>query len=138
MTDSTPPGWYYAEGDPPGTQRYWDGLTWQGDPQPVPATQDGVGAQGFAVTRNGGYAQDSQAVLALILSILGLITCCGLTCPIGWYLGQKEITAIDAGLRQPSNRGTANAGKIVGIVGTALYGLALLAYIIIIVAVTAV
>jgi hypothetical protein len=31
------PGWYHAEGDPPGTQRYWDGAAWQGEPQPVPA-----------------------------------------------------------------------------------------------------
>ncbi len=32
---TTPPGWYHAEGDPPGTQRYWDGMQWQGGPQPV-------------------------------------------------------------------------------------------------------
>ena len=30
-----PAGWYYAQGDPPDTQRYWDGSAWQGDPQPV-------------------------------------------------------------------------------------------------------
>lgn len=24
-TGGQPAGWYYAEGDPPGTQRYWDG-----------------------------------------------------------------------------------------------------------------
>lgn len=33
---SQPPGWYYAEGDPSGTQRYWDGQTWQGNAQPIP------------------------------------------------------------------------------------------------------
>ncbi|MEM7339710.1 MAG: RDD family protein [Actinomycetota bacterium] len=31
----TPPGWYYAQGDPPGTQRYWDGAQWVGEPEPV-------------------------------------------------------------------------------------------------------
>jgi len=38
MTDTggTPPGWYYAPGDPEGTQRYWDGAQWIGEPQPVP------------------------------------------------------------------------------------------------------
>lgn len=37
---SQPAGWYYAQGDPPGTQRYWDGQAWQGSPQPVvPAGQ---------------------------------------------------------------------------------------------------
>ena len=34
--DVRPPGWYHAEGDVAGTQRYWDGGEWKGDPQPVP------------------------------------------------------------------------------------------------------
>ena len=29
-------GWFQAEGDPPGTQRYWDGSAWVGEPHPVP------------------------------------------------------------------------------------------------------
>ncbi len=33
----TPPGWYNAQGDPPGTQRYWDGTAWTGEPRPVQA-----------------------------------------------------------------------------------------------------
>lgn len=38
-----PAGWYYAQGDPPGTHRYWDGSSWQGEPQPVnPTTQYGA------------------------------------------------------------------------------------------------
>lgn len=24
------PGWYFAEGDPPGTERYWNGTAWEG------------------------------------------------------------------------------------------------------------
>ena len=35
-TGGTPAGWYHAPGDPEGTQRYWDGAQWIGDPQPVP------------------------------------------------------------------------------------------------------
>jgi uncharacterized RDD family membrane protein YckC len=31
----TPAGWYYAPGDPEGTQRYWDGAQWIGDPQAI-------------------------------------------------------------------------------------------------------
>lgn len=42
-----PPGWYYAQGDPPGTQRYWDGQKWEGGPQPVPgAGQDAMAGAG--------------------------------------------------------------------------------------------
>ncbi len=32
---ATPAGWYHAPGDPDGTQRYWDGSQWTGEPQPV-------------------------------------------------------------------------------------------------------
>ncbi len=43
-----PAGWYYAEGDPPGTHRYWDGVMWQGGPQPVAGSvlQGGPGQTG--------------------------------------------------------------------------------------------
>lgn len=34
-TGGTPAGWYYAPGDPEGTQRYWDGAQWIGDPQSI-------------------------------------------------------------------------------------------------------
>ncbi|MFW2382482.1 MAG: RDD family protein [Acidimicrobiales bacterium] len=47
MTDAsgqTPPGWYYAAGDPPGTHRYWDGAQWQGGPQPVAGAPGTPGA----------------------------------------------------------------------------------------------
>ena len=37
MSDQ-PAGHYYAEGDPPGTVRYWDGTQWVGDPIPAPPT----------------------------------------------------------------------------------------------------
>ncbi|MFV0257745.1 MAG: RDD family protein [Acidimicrobiales bacterium] len=43
MTDqSQPAGWYYAQGDPPGTHRYWDGSQWVGGAQPVPGASDSV------------------------------------------------------------------------------------------------
>ena len=34
-----PAGWYSAEGDPEGTTRYWDGSSWQGEPQQAPDDQ---------------------------------------------------------------------------------------------------
>lgn len=42
---TTPPGWYHAQGDPPGTNRFWDGMQWVGDPQIV--NPGGFGAPGF-------------------------------------------------------------------------------------------
>ena len=34
-----PAGWYYAEGDEPGTTRYWDGSQWQSEAQEAPAME---------------------------------------------------------------------------------------------------
>ena len=44
-------------------------------------------------------------------------------------MGNNELKAIDAGRRPPENRGTANAGKILGIIGTVLLGLAIVGLI---------
>lgn len=38
MSDSAQPGWYHAEGDPPNTERYWDGTAWTEGPRPVGGT----------------------------------------------------------------------------------------------------
>jgi len=37
------PGWYHAEGDPPGTTRYWDGSTWVGGASREQDRQTGLG-----------------------------------------------------------------------------------------------
>lgn len=29
-TSQPAPGWYFAQGDPPGTERYWSGAAWEG------------------------------------------------------------------------------------------------------------
>jgi len=34
MGDGAAAGWYVAQGDPPGTLRYWDGTQWVGGPVP--------------------------------------------------------------------------------------------------------
>jgi uncharacterized RDD family membrane protein YckC len=34
-TPTTPPGWYPAPGDPPGTHRYWNGTDWTTGPTPI-------------------------------------------------------------------------------------------------------
>ena len=76
------------------------------------------------------YPEESQAVVALTLSVIGLVVCGGLLCPIGWYLANKEIAGIDAGRRDPSKRDMAQAGKIVGIIGTVLTALAIVAFVV--------
>jgi uncharacterized RDD family membrane protein YckC len=66
------PGWYYAQGDAPGTQRYWDGTQWVGGPQQIDQGQD-------TITSGGGVgvpAEFGQRVVAYLINyalILGVV-----------------------------------------------------------------
>lgn len=75
-------------------------------------------------SESGQYPEASQATTVLVLGILGLVLC-GILAPFAWVMGNRELEAIDAGKRPPENRGTANAGKILGIIGTVLLGIGL-------------
>lgn len=70
------------------------------------------------------YPEQSQATTILILGILSIV-CCGLLGIAAWIMGNNEIKAIDEGRRPPENRGTANAGRICGIIGVVLSALGL-------------
>lgn len=68
MSDSgsTPPGWYHAQGDPEGTQRYWDGGQWVGSPQPAVGTP--VGTYAAQPLLGGGTpAQLGDRVVAYLI-----------------------------------------------------------------------
>ncbi len=68
--------------------------------------------------------QSSQATTALIVGIVGVV-CCGLAAPFAWYLGNKELQQIAAGLAPASGEGAAKAGKILGMIGSVLLILSL-------------
>jgi Mg/Co/Ni transporter MgtE len=70
------------------------------------------------------YPEASQATTALALGIVGLFV--NFLAPFAWWVGQRELGAIDAGRRSPHNRGTANVGKILGIIGTVLLAFSIL------------
>lgn len=65
------------------------------------------------------FPESSQATTVLVLGILSLV-CLPILGPVAWVMGNQELQAIDEGRRNPANRGTANAGKILGIIGTGL------------------
>jgi hypothetical protein len=69
--------------------------------------------------------QSSKATIAVVVGVLGIV-CCGLLAPVAWYLGNEEIKAIDAGRLSETNRGMAQVGKILGIIGSILLILGLL------------
>ena len=74
------------------------------------------------MTSQQQYPEASESTTALVLGILGIVLC-GVLGPFAWFIGSKEVKAIDEGRRDPTNRGTANAGRIMGIVGTVLLAL---------------
>lgn len=121
-----PPGWYPALGDPPGTQRYWDGELWQGDPHPVP----GAAPIGFGPPA-AHYPESSNALAALICSLGGFVLC-GVLFPVGWWLGSNELGGIKTGRRDPTNKGLAQAGRIIGMIGTVLMILGLVFIVVLI------
>ena len=98
----------------------------QSDPygQPSYGQQNPYGGQAYP----GGYGapqeRHPQAVTVLVLGILGLV-CCGVLAPIAWVMGSNTVKDIDANPGRYEGRDMANAGKIIGIVGTALLVLSL-------------
>ncbi|TSD63645.1 DUF4190 domain-containing protein [Aeromicrobium piscarium] len=66
-----------------------------------------------------------QSTLALVLGILGLVIC-SILGPFAWYIGGKAVSEIDASGGRYEGRSEANAGKILGIIGTVLLGLGVL------------
>lgn len=68
------PGWYYAQGDPVGTQRYWDGSHWVGGPVPQQGIQtpnsDSIHRQyGTAIERLGANIIDSIIIAIPIIIV---------------------------------------------------------------------
>jgi len=60
-----------------------------------------------------------RGTLILVLGILSLVVCQ----PLGiaaWIMGNGDLKQIDAGTMDPTGRGTTNAGRICGIIGTVL------------------
>ena len=85
----------------------------------IPPAPPPVPPGGFPANQ---YPESSNALLALLLSIANFIVC-PILGPIAWVIASKELAAIDAGRRDPTKRDQANAGRILGIIGTVLLGL---------------
>ena len=76
-----------------------------------------------------GYAPDHpKATTAMVLGILGIVLCSAIA-PFAWRIGKRTVSEIDASHGQLGGRGTAQAGYIMGIIGTVLLALGLLALV---------
>jgi len=70
------------------------------------------------------YAPDHpQATTALVLGIVGMVVCGGLLSPFAWWIGKKAVNEIDASQGRLGGRGAAQAGYILGIIGTCILAL---------------
>jgi hypothetical protein len=74
-----------------------------------------------------------NAVLALVLGIVGIVLC-SIAAPFAWWLGQQAEQAVDASGGTLGGRGMATAGKILGIIGTVLLAIGIVVAIVIIIA----
>lgn len=71
------------------------------------------------------YAPDHpRATMVLVLGILGIVACQVLG-PFAWWMGKKTLDEIDAAGGRYGGRGAAQAGYVMGVVGTVLLALAL-------------
>ncbi len=69
-----------------------------------------------------------RGVLILVLGILGLIVR-QLLAPVAWIMGKGDMAQIDSGQMDPEGRGLTQAGMILGIVGTIVIVLSLVALV---------
>ena len=70
MTDSgssQPAGWYHAQGDPPGTQRYWDGGQWLGEPQAMPTDTPAFAVGGAGAPAGRRRADAGKRFIAFLI-----------------------------------------------------------------------
>jgi hypothetical protein len=81
----------------------------------------GDGGPGWVPQR---YAppEHPQATTAMVLGILGLVTCTVLS-PFAWRIGKRAVSEIDASRGQLGGRGSAQAGYVMGLIGTIMLGI---------------
>lgn len=96
------------------------------DPPPGPPPGPPFGQQPYQ-SPYGGYAarEHPQGTTVLVLGILSLVL--GLSCGVGfligpfaWVMGNNAIADIDANPSAYTNRGTVQAGRVCGIVASAI------------------
>lgn len=76
----------------------------------------------------GMVQRPHRGVMILVLGILGIVVCaiCGI---VAWVMGNGDLKAMDAGQMDPEGRSLTKVGKILGIVGVCLWGIALVVQI---------
>ncbi len=71
----------------------------------------------------------SKSTTALVLGITGLVVCPGVLSVPAWIVGKQAVREIDASQGRLGGRSQAQAGYILGIIGTCLAALGILALV---------
>ena len=61
-----------------------------------------------------------RGTLILVLGIVGMLPLCLPLGIVAWVMGAGDLKQMDAGTMDPAGRGTTQAGKICGIIGTVI------------------
>lgn len=83
------------------------------------------------------YAPDHpKATTSMVMGILGLVVC-GFLAPFAWVMGKRTVDEIDASNGMVGGRGAAQAGYVLGIIGTVLLVIGLVVLVIYVIAMVA-
>ena len=123
------PDWVTSETDeggdgPPETVVVFEGSPSEGDEAPGPSEQIYVQAGGPYSAP--GIMPATNATVALVLSILGVLLCC-LLLPVSLLLANGALSITNQNQGHP-DQGVAKAAQIVSWVGIGIYGVLLLIY----------
>lgn len=155
MSDTNNP--YGTPSDPPTPEQPSWGQSSGGEQSPydqpaygqqpnygAPYGQQPYGQQPYGQQPAYGYGgftpappQDGQALAAMIVGIVSLVLACGygiglLGSPVAMFLGRSSMKRIDASNGQLSGRGMAQAGFVMGLIGTVFLVLGIIFAIVII------
>ncbi len=126
MSDPNQP---YPPQDPYGQQPPY------GQPygQQQPYGHPGYGQPGYSWTpKPPEHPSATTAMVLGLIGLVGILVCGGLTLvvsPFAWAVGSRAVREIDANPAAYSGREMASAGRVMGIVGTGLLALGVLAVI---------
>src|SRR4051812_47564001 len=66
----------------------------------------------------------------LVLGILSLVTCAPLGIP-AWLMGNNDLREMNLGLMDPSGRDSTGAGRVCGMIGTAIFILSIVVVLVV-------
>lgn len=126
-----PPGGSPPPGVPPSGGWQAPPGGWQPTDQPPGYGPQGFGTPGYGGPYGSGQIEHPQGTTILVLGILSLVVC-GLLGPVAWSMGNTALKEIDANPGAYSNRGSVSAGRICGMITSAVLVLVIVGLVILV------